>query len=62
MTPCSRPWIASRRVLGVPGLASRGVTADAFPAIVAESRGSSMKTNPVTLTDRELTAILAASA
>ena len=49
-------------VLGVPGLASLGVTADALPAVVAESRGSSMKTNPVTLTDRELTAILAASA
>ena len=48
--------------LRVPGLASHGVTADAMPALVAESRGGSMRTNPVTLTDRELAAILAASA
>jgi alcohol dehydrogenase class IV len=48
-------------VLRIPGLAAYGVTADAFPALVAESRGSSMRTNPVFLTDDEIGATLAAS-
>jgi len=48
-------------VLRIPGLAAYGVTADAFPALVAESRGSSMRTNPVVLTDDEIGAILAES-
>jgi alcohol dehydrogenase class IV len=48
-------------VLRIPGLAAYGVTADAFPALVAESRGSSMRTNPLVLTDDEIGAILAAS-
>ena len=47
--------------LGIPGLASFGVTGDAFPALVAESRGSSMRTNPTILTDAEIEGILAAS-
>jgi alcohol dehydrogenase len=47
--------------LRIPRLAAFGVTADAFPALVAESRGSSMRTNPVVLTDAEIGAILAAS-
>jgi alcohol dehydrogenase len=47
--------------LRIPGLSASGVTADAFPALVAESRGSSMRTNPVVLTDKEIAAILAAS-
>ncbi len=47
--------------LAVPGLGTFGVTTDAFPALVAESRGSSMRTNPVVLTDGEIAAILAAS-
>jgi alcohol dehydrogenase class IV len=47
--------------LRIPGLAAYGVTADAFPVLVAESRGSSMRTNPVVLTDDEIGAILAAS-
>jgi alcohol dehydrogenase len=47
--------------LGIPRLAAFGVSADAFPALVAESRGSSMRTNPVVLTDEEVAAILAAS-
>jgi alcohol dehydrogenase class IV len=47
--------------LRTPGLAAYGVTADSFPALVAESRGSSMRTNPVVLTDDEIAAILAAS-
>lgn len=48
-------------VLRIPGLAAYGVTVDAFPALVAESRGSSMRTNPVVLTDDEIGAILVAS-
>ena len=47
--------------LRIPGLGASGVTADAFPALVAESRGSSMRTNPIVLTDAEIGAILAAS-
>jgi alcohol dehydrogenase len=47
--------------LRIPGLGACGVTADAFPALVAESRGSSMRTNPVVLTDEEIGAILASS-
>ncbi len=45
--------------LRIPRLGACGVTADAFPALVAESRGSSMRTNPIVLTDEEITAILA---
>ena len=47
--------------LRIPRLAACGVTEEAFPALVAESRGSSMRTNPVDLTDAEIEAILAAS-
>jgi len=47
--------------LGVPGLAAWGVDAAAIPALVADARGSSMRTNPVVLTDGELTAVLTAS-
>jgi alcohol dehydrogenase len=47
--------------LGIPGLAALGVTANAFPALVSESRGSSMRTNPIVLTDAEIEGILAAS-
>ena len=48
-------------VVRIPRLAAFGVTSDAFPALVAESRGGSMRTNPVVLTDAEIGAILAAS-
>ena len=44
--------------LQIPRLAAFGVTADAFPALVAESRGSSMRTNPIVLTDNEIDTIL----
>ena len=45
----------------LPGLSSYGVTAADFPAIVAAARAqSSMKTNPVSLSDSEITSILAA--
>jgi alcohol dehydrogenase len=47
--------------LGIPGLSVSGVTANAFPALVAEGRGSSMRTNPIVLTDAEIEGILEAS-
>lgn len=48
--------------LAVPPLAAFGVTPADFPTIVAKSKAaSSMKGNPIVLTDDELTAILAAS-
>ena len=47
--------------LGIPRLSALGVTADAFPTLVRESRGSSMRTNPIVLTDAEIEGILAAS-
>jgi alcohol dehydrogenase class IV len=47
--------------LGVPPLSAFGITESSIPALVADSRGSSMKTNPVVLTDEEIAAILRAS-
>ncbi len=47
--------------LGVPRLSTFGMSAADIPAIVADSRGSSMKTNPILLTDEEIAAILAQS-
>jgi alcohol dehydrogenase len=46
--------------LALPRLAACRVASADFPRIVAASRGSSMKTNPVALRDAELAAILAA--
>lgn len=42
----------------LPRLGHYGVSADDLPRIVANSRGGSMKTNPVVLTDTEIEAIL----
>jgi alcohol dehydrogenase class IV len=50
-----------RARLAVPRLSAYGVTAADIPAIVTDSRGSSMKTNPIVLTDSEIAAILAES-
>jgi len=48
------------RALEIPPLAAYGLTEADFPAVVeGASRASSMKSNPVTLTAGELTAILA---
>jgi len=44
--------------LGLPRLAAYGVRATNVDAIVANCRGSSMKTNPVVLTDEEVGAVL----
>jgi alcohol dehydrogenase class IV len=48
------------RELKLPTLAHYGVTQADIPRIVANSRGSSMKTNPVHLEDSDIAAILAA--
>jgi alcohol dehydrogenase len=50
-----RTWVER---LEVPGLASFGLTDALIPVVVADSPGSSMRTNPVELTEEELTAIL----
>jgi alcohol dehydrogenase len=47
-----------RARLAVPRLSAFGITAADIPAIVADSRGSSMKTNPILLTDDEIATIL----
>jgi alcohol dehydrogenase class IV len=46
--------------LCLPSLSSRGVAVGDIVRIVAASRGSSMKTNPVVLTDDEIGRVLAA--
>lgn len=50
-----------RRDLGVPGLSSFGFSKGEIPAVVKDARGSSMKYNPVVLTDDELSGILEGS-
>ena len=47
--------------LGIPGLGAYGLTADLVPAIVADARGGSMRTNPIVLDDAELAGILTAA-
>lgn len=44
--------------LAIPGLRQYGLGEAGIPAIVADARGSSMRTNPVVLTDEELVAVL----
>lgn len=46
--------------LRLPRLGTTRVTTTEFPRIVANARGSSMKTNPIVLTDAEIESILAA--
>ena len=45
--------------MALPNLTDLGVKTMDIPRIVAQSRGSSMKTNPITLTDDEIALILA---
>jgi len=45
----------------VPSLSAFGLGEADIPAIVADSRGSSMRTNPIALTDEEIAGILRAS-
>lgn len=51
-------WTA---VLEVPRLRAYGIGEAGIPAIVADSRGSSMRTNPIVLTDEEISGILAST-
>jgi alcohol dehydrogenase class IV len=44
--------------LAIPGLRHYGLDESGIPAIVADARGSSMRTNPVVLTDEELGGVL----
>ena len=50
-----------RARLSVPELSAFGIVERDLPAVVAGARGSSMKTNPIVLTDAELLAILGES-
>lgn len=48
--------------LGLPGLRRYGLTEEMFPeAVTKAKRASSMKGNPIELTEAELTEILAAA-
>ena len=47
-----------QRHLQLPRLSACGVTAADVPRIVASSRGSSMRTNPVTLSDAEIAGVV----
>jgi len=53
-----RRWVAAVRA---PRLGRWGVTLTSIPGLVAESRGSSMRTNPIVLDEEELAAILRSS-
>lgn len=53
-----RAWTLA---LEIPGLGAWGVDERAIPGIVADARGSSMRTNPVVLTDDELAEVLSRS-
>jgi len=44
--------------LQLPRLNGYGISVEDFPMIVANSRGSSMQTNPIVLTDGEISSIL----
>jgi alcohol dehydrogenase class IV len=46
--------------LGLPCLSAYGMSVDDIPRVVAESRGSSMKTNPVILGDTEIAQVIEA--
>ena len=55
-------WLAALvAALRLPRLGEIGVGEADLPSLVAESRGSSMRTNPITLDDSEIATILAAS-
>lgn len=53
-----RRWTAE---LGIAGLSGFGIAERDIPAIVAGSRGSSMRTNPIELTDEEIAGVIRAS-
>jgi alcohol dehydrogenase class IV len=52
---------ALRQALGIRGLAAQGVESSQFAQVISQSRGGSMRSNPVELSDEELLCILAQS-
>jgi alcohol dehydrogenase class IV len=61
----ARDWLVTtlrqwEEQLRLPHLSAYRIASADFPRIVANARGSSMKTNPIVLTDAEITGILAA--
>ena len=52
---------ALRRNLGIRSLEEQGVHVQQFAHIVSQSRGGSMRSNPIELTDDELVNILQSS-
>ncbi|MDH5300382.1 MAG: iron-containing alcohol dehydrogenase [Gammaproteobacteria bacterium] len=54
---CLNGWVQQ---LQLPGLANFGISESDFPHIVKNCRGSSMRTNPIVLTDDEVTQLLRA--
>ena len=50
-----------RRSLGVPSLSAQGVFATDFASILSGCRGGSMKNNPISLSDEELSDLLTSS-
>jgi len=57
----ARAFAALRDKLGVPSLATYGVTEADLAAVIAGSRAGSMRHNPIELTDSELEGILRSS-
>ncbi len=49
-----------REQMQLPGLSHYGITQSDFPKLITNCRGSSMKTNPVELTDNEVGLVLSA--
>ncbi len=47
--------------LGIRGLAAYGLTPSMVPEVVAASRGGSMRTNPIVLTDEEIAVVIGAA-
>ncbi len=55
-------WIASlQQEISIPRLSAVGITREDFPKLVQGARGSSMRYNPVELSDEQLTVILEAA-
>jgi alcohol dehydrogenase class IV len=50
-----------RRALGVPSLSVQGVSDQDFASIIGGCRGGSMKSNPISLSDEELSDLLSSS-
>lgn len=56
LVDCLRDWVNQ---LEIPRLSEFGMTPADYPRVCANARGGSMKTNPLEVTDEELTRVLA---